>query len=85
MYILSALESDKLSKRSDFSKEASLWHTAEYKNKSLLDFWTNVLEEKSKNRCEFFGRANANLNGSQIAQLYPNLKIDENPAKSNMR
>lgn len=41
----------------------------------MLDFWSNLLNEKNKSRLEFYGRV-SNPN-SDIAPLYQNLKVIE--------
>ena len=48
-------------------------------DKNLLEFWSNVLQDKGKNRVEFYGRV-ANPT-TDIAPLYTNLKIEETSGK----
>jgi len=67
----SEYENEKLSKRRKFAKDLN-----PVVENSLLNFWTNVLDDKNKVRIEFYGRV-SNLN-SDLAPLYQNLKVEEN-------
>ncbi len=65
----SEFECEKLGKRKRFLKDLS------NNEKTMLDFWSNLLNEKNKSRLEFYGRV-SNPN-SDIAPLYQNLKLIE--------
>jgi hypothetical protein len=67
------LEIEKLGKRRKFNRENGLNRD----EKNLWDLWSNVLNEKSKTRFEFFGRViNPNSN---ITPLYPHLEDTKLP------
>lgn len=65
-------ETEKLSKRKRFTRDIN-----PNTEKSLLDFWTNILYDRNKLRNEFYGRVSNP--SSDLAPLYVNLKIDETP------
>ena len=64
-------ETEKLSKRKRFTRDIN-----PNSEKSLLEFWANILNDRNKLRNEFYGRVS---NPTDLAPLYQNLKIDENP------
>ncbi|CAF0765077.1 unnamed protein product [Brachionus calyciflorus] len=64
-------ENDKLSKRKKFSKDL-----IGDSDLNLFDFWSKTLIDKNKCKPDFYARS---FYTNQIAPLYTNLKIDENP------
>lgn len=77
-YLNNELEAEKLSKRRKINRDSGMQRD----EKNLLDFWTNMLNEKNKKRVEFYGRV-INPNNT-VTPLYTHLEEISKNSKQEM-